>query len=95
LTRRRVSGILDDVRLDDADVVPAKAMRDCITTAVARSRVGDSLAVVCELADLEHLAVEALHVAVRRAVVNWPWHVIAAELGVSKQAAQQRFGKKS
>jgi hypothetical protein len=87
--------MLDDVKLDDLDAVPARAMRDCITTAVARSKVGDALAVVGELADLEHLTVDALHDAVRRAVVNWPWHVVAAELGVTKQAAHQRFGKKS
>jgi hypothetical protein len=78
------------------DVVPAKAMREAITLAVSRSRVGDALAVVGELAELERLAVDALHVSVRRARVGgWPWQMIAAELGVTKQAAQQRFGKRS
>jgi hypothetical protein len=49
-----------------------------------------------ELGELERLVVDELHASVRRARrADWTWQAIADALGVTRQAAHQRFRERN
>lgn len=68
-----------------------QATRALLSRQLAEAIASDPLAALSTIADLQKETSEHLREAVRQASSGSSWGAIATELGVSKQAAHQRF----